>query len=48
VHYYFYHCREDLDRQTELTEKYFSKMKDLKIMLESSRARVKVSVIVIS
>ncbi|XP_060562758.1 centrosomal protein of 70 kDa-like [Ruditapes philippinarum] len=33
--------KEDLDRQTELTEKYFSKMKDLKIMLESSRARVK-------
>lgn len=33
--------KEELERQTELTEKYFSKMKDLKIMLESSRARVK-------
>ncbi|XP_045210367.2 centrosomal protein of 70 kDa-like isoform X2 [Mercenaria mercenaria] len=33
--------KEELDRQIELTEKYFSKMKDLKIMLESSRARVK-------
>ena len=36
-------CREELARQTELTEKYFTKMKDLKIMLESSRSRVKVS-----
>ncbi|KAH3700131.1 hypothetical protein DPMN_075099, partial [Dreissena polymorpha] len=33
--------KEEVTRQTELTEKYFSKMKDLKIMLESSRARVK-------
>ena len=48
-----YHCiqtfqvyccvyREELSRQTTHTEKYFAKMKDLKIMLESSRARVKV------
>ena len=48
-----YHCiqtfqvyccvyREELSRQTTHTETYFAKMKDLKIMLESSRARVKV------
>ena len=36
--------REELARQTELTEKYFTKMKDLKIMLESSRSRVKVGI----
>ena len=36
--------REELARQTELTEKYFTKMKDLKIMLESSRSRVKVRI----
>ncbi|KAL4229399.1 Centrosomal protein of 70 kDa [Mactra antiquata] len=33
--------KEELEKQTELAEKYFSRMKDHKIMLESSRARVK-------
>ncbi|WAR06492.1 CEP70-like protein [Mya arenaria] len=33
--------KEEVSKQTELAEKYFSQMKDHKIMLESSRARVK-------
>ncbi|KAK3607831.1 hypothetical protein CHS0354_031332 [Potamilus streckersoni] len=32
--------KDDVARQSAMTEKYFGKMKDLKIMLESSRARV--------
>lgn len=34
--------REDLSKQTELTEKYHGRVKELKVLLESSRSRVDV------
>ena len=40
-----YRCfREDLTRQAGLTEKYHGRMKELQILLESSRSRVQVNI----
>lgn len=36
--------REDLEKQTNLTSKYHGRMKELQVLLESSRSRVQVNI----